>query len=307
MQNQPLISIIIPIYNMENYIDFCFKSILNQTLQDIEIICVDDGSTDKSLEILKEYAKKDSRIKILTQQNSGAGKARNKGILESTGEFISFIDSDDYYPSKDTLKHMYEAAKNNNALICGGSLFELRGKKIDISSKKYDKNYLFHRDGFINYIDYQFEYGYTRFIYNREFLLKNNLSFPDYLRFQDPPFFVKTMILAKRFYALKEPTYIYRVSHKNIKWTLKKAEDLIRGLTDILNLSIENHLDKLHCKCAKRLHNEILINDAFSLLPENDKLLLNMLNSVNLDIVHKFDPNYILPKYNNVNIKNKTI
>lgn len=303
MQDQPLISIIIPIYNMENYIDFCFKSILNQTLKDIEIICVDDGSTDKSLEILKEYAKKDSRIKILTQQNSGAGKARNKGILESAGEFISFIDSDDYYPSKDTLKHMYQAAKNNNALICGGSLLELRKGKIDISSKKYDKNYMFQKDGYIDYTDYQFEYGYTRFIYNREFIIKNNLYFEDYRRYKDPIWFIKTMTLAKRFYAIKLPVYVYRVEHKEIEWTVKKVRDCIKGITDVLNFSNEHNLTKLHYKYAtKRLFDNWLINNAFSLLSENDEVLLKMLKAVNLDLIHEFDPDYTLPEYKKVEL-----
>ena len=295
---QPKVSVIIPVYNTEIYLNECLNSIINQTLENIEIICIDDGSADNSLNILNGFKQKDSRIKVFTQENAGPGIARNKGISIATGEFICFIDSDDYYPSKYTLEHLYNAAKANEALICGGSLFELRNGIVNPNSKKLDKNYLFQKNEFINYSDYQFEYGYTRFIYNRKFILENNLYLPDYLRFQDPPFFVKAMILAKRFYALKEPTYIYRVGHKNINWTLRKAQDLVRGLTDVLNLSAKNNLAELHYRCAtRRLKNKYLTTHAFNLLPADDQLLINMLNAIDMKLIHKLDPNYVLPKY----------
>ena len=90
--NHPKVSVIIPIYNMEKYLKECLDSIINQTLKDIEIICIDDGSIDNSLTILKEYKKKDKRIQILSQKNSGAAFARNKGINFSKGEFIAFLE-----------------------------------------------------------------------------------------------------------------------------------------------------------------------------------------------------------------------
>ena len=100
VQNQinyvPKVSVIIPIYNVETYLPQCLDSIINQTLKEIEIICVDDGSTDKSLDILKEYAKKDKRVAIITQKNLHAGVARNAGLSQAKGEYISFLDSDDF-------------------------------------------------------------------------------------------------------------------------------------------------------------------------------------------------------------------
>ena len=91
-----LISIIIPIYNLENYLTECLESVINQTYKDIEIICVNDSSTDNSLNILNEYAKKDNRIKIINQEHSGPGAARNTGIKNSKGEYILFVDGDDW-------------------------------------------------------------------------------------------------------------------------------------------------------------------------------------------------------------------
>ncbi len=93
----PKISVIIPVYNTENYLKECLNSVINQTFKDIEIICVNDGSTDNSLSILEEYARTDSRIKIINQKNQGVSSSRNNGIKSARGEYIMFLDSDDLY------------------------------------------------------------------------------------------------------------------------------------------------------------------------------------------------------------------
>lgn len=93
----PKVSIIIPVYNVEKYLEQCLDSIINQNLKNIEIICINDGSTDNSLKILKKYAKKDNRIIILSQTNLGAGAARNRGLAVAKGEYLSFLDADDFF------------------------------------------------------------------------------------------------------------------------------------------------------------------------------------------------------------------
>ena len=108
------ISIIIPVYNVEKYLRECLNSILNQTFQDFEIICVDDGSTDKSLEILQEYKRKDDRFVILQQRHSGAGSARNNGIRLAAGKYIQFLDSDDYFEPT-LLEEMFDHAEKFDA------------------------------------------------------------------------------------------------------------------------------------------------------------------------------------------------
>ena len=92
----PKISVIVPVYNVEQYLRICLDSILAQTFQDFEIICINDGSTDNSLKILEEYKQLDDRLVILTQTQSGAAIARNNGIKQAKGEYIQFLDSDDY-------------------------------------------------------------------------------------------------------------------------------------------------------------------------------------------------------------------
>ena len=109
--NPIAISVVIPVFNTECYLSTCLDSVLNQTLENIEVICIDDGSTDNSLEILKKYQKKDNRVKIISKDNEGQGVARNIGISEAIGEYIAFVDSDDFikktqytYYTKDALK-----------------------------------------------------------------------------------------------------------------------------------------------------------------------------------------------------------
>ena len=110
----PKISVIIPIYNSEKYLEECLDSILNQTLKDIEIICVDDGSTDNSLTILENYAQRDKRIQIFSQQNLHAGIARNHGLEKASGEYVHFMDSDDLLFYINFHKHYYQLINHQN-------------------------------------------------------------------------------------------------------------------------------------------------------------------------------------------------
>lgn len=119
--NNPLISVIIPIYNVECYLKTCIDSIVNQTYSNLEIILVDDGSPDKCPEICDEYAKKDNRVKVIHQENGGLAHARNVGIANSNGEYLTFVDSDDYV-SNDYVGSLYKGLIESNADISIASL-----------------------------------------------------------------------------------------------------------------------------------------------------------------------------------------
>ena len=242
---KPKISIVMPVYNAGDYLAESLDSALSQTLKEIEVICIDDGSTDNSVEILKEYAKNDDRVIVMQQQNSGSGKARNNGINYAQGQFVAFLDSDDTYPQKNTLEIMHKNAAQQKARICGGGcLMHLNGKIVSFKPSD-EEYYAFKKDGFVNYMDYQFDCGYWRFIYELNFLKENQLYFPDYLRGQDPPFFIKAMALAEKFYALSIPTYFYRMGHKSINWTERRLTDYVYSLIDSLKISLQFNLDKL--------------------------------------------------------------
>ena len=238
------VSVIIPVYNTEKYLRECLDSVLNQTLREIEVICVDDGSTDNSLQILKEYQKKDERVIIIEQENSGAAVARNKALNVAKGEFIAFIDADDYYPDERVLKDLYFAVKDKKVYIAGGSLENFTDK--DINTEKINDERIFHKNEIIEYKNYQYDFYYQRFIYSKELIDKNNISFPVYRRGQDVPFFVHLMIAAERFYALDRNTYCYRVGHNEIKWDKNEvAIDAIKATIDIIEIAKNNKLIKL--------------------------------------------------------------
>ncbi|MDY3917996.1 MAG: glycosyltransferase, partial [Candidatus Limivivens sp.] len=253
MENQEIkISVIIPIYNMEKYVGECLDTVISQNLKEIEIMCINDGSTDHSEEIVKEYMKKDDRIRLISQENQGVAKSRNRGLREAKGNYVAFMDPDDWYPDRDVLRILYDKVLESGAMICGGSFSEQVGDRLVTEFTGAKKKYAFQKDEIIKYSDYQFDYGYHRFIYNLEFLKENNIFFPPYIRFQDPPFFVKAMITAGQFYAIRRITYRYRVGTQTIVWTNQKLIDLLRGLRDVLRLSGSHQLKELHCLTLRR-------------------------------------------------------
>ena len=125
MENNQLISIVVPIYNVEKYLDDCIKSIIGQTYKNIEIILVDDGSTDRSGEVCENYAKYDKRIKVIHKENGGLSDARNEGLKIANGQYITFIDSDDYV-NEEFVEILYKSIKKYNAdiSICNYDLIE---------------------------------------------------------------------------------------------------------------------------------------------------------------------------------------
>lgn len=250
------VSVIIPVYNVEKYLRECLDSVVNQTLKEIEIICINDGSPDNSLAILQEYAKRDSRFVIVDQENQGVGRSRNTGIRKARGEFVCFMDPDDWYPEPDILETLYSTAKRERVCICGGSLEEHKpdGTVVrDFNPKASNWGGKFSRDEMMRFHDYQYDWGYQRFVFSRKFLVENDIFFPPYIRFQDPPFFVKTMVLAEKFYALRKITYAYRVAYKEPVFSNpRKLSDMFSGIADVVNLAQTYGLEKL----TERLFNQ---------------------------------------------------
>lgn len=254
-QSQPKISVVIAIYKMEDYLEQCLKNVISQTLKDIEVICINDGSPDNCGAILKDYSQIDSRIKVFEQENRGFAETRNRGIREANGKYIAFLDPDDWYPSDDILEALYKAATTNHALICGGCFSEFNEKTQQYKDeyKGILEDYTFKEEGFISYSDYQFDYGPHRFIYDTTFLKNNNLFYPNRARFQDTTFFIKALDKAEKFYAISKIVYCYRIGHQEMIWNEKKATDLVYGIIENLEFSLEKSYAKLHYLTAHRL------------------------------------------------------
>lgn len=216
---QPKVSVIIPVYNTAEFLPQCLDSVINQTLKDIEIICVDDGSTDNSLQILQEYAKKDDRIIVLTQENQKQGAARNKGLSIAKGEYIQFVDSDDYLV-KDACEKLYNKSSklNLDMLNFEGINFDeykqeqARGQTIYYIQSNEEKDVYYNKE--LDDIKGQIPISACRFFYNKKFIVDNNILFPEKVYFEDNYFVMKSIILVKRYGIMRDILY-YRRVHKN--------------------------------------------------------------------------------------------
>lgn len=245
------ISIIIPIYNMEQYVADALDSILIQTLKDVEIICIDDGSTDDSLLILKDYSKKYENIVVLRQKNSGSGVARNLGITIASGEYVCFLDADDFYASDDVLEYLYNTAKRQDVLLCGGSSCDYHNGKISTNAMRVERR--FENDEYISKEDYPGFTGYCSFIFNRNFLICNDIKFPEYKRGQDAPFFMKAIECAGGAFCVSKIIYVYRKEHKKTIYDTDKALDLVKSCRDLLLIANRNKMYNVQRECINEL------------------------------------------------------
>lgn len=215
----PYVSIIISNYNNEEYLERCLKSLMGQSLQNIEIVCVDDGSTDNSLQILEKYAAIDDRIKVIRQENQGQGAARNNALKVAKGEYISFVDSDDWLRF-DALTKLYYRAKESKL-----DMFSFGGVNVlkDTMKEEYNPYYAFEylpKNFKTNCFDYKkarkfllkMAVSTCLTVYRREFIQKNNIKFPEGIFFEDNIFFTNALFLSKRCGILKEALY-YRLIH----------------------------------------------------------------------------------------------
>ena len=175
-----------PVFNDEKYLEESISTIINQTINDIELICINDGSTDNSLNILNQLKKKHDFIKIYSQYNQGSGKARNLGIKKAKGEYIAFLDSDDRFVDKDALEKMYNAAVKHNADMVSANL-----KGITVKNELVNNNdgvERFTEEKIISGSEYGIPYAFYKNIFKRSFINEHQFKFPDLKRGQDPVF-----------------------------------------------------------------------------------------------------------------------
>lgn len=249
------VSIIIPVYNMSKWIEKCIISVEQQSLKELEIICIDDGSTDESLEKIKTLKQKYNNIVVLTQRNKGAGYARNFGIQYAKGEYISFCDADDFYISDNVIKYMYDVAKKNNALIVHGKACDLRDGVIITKHLRAERRLEY--DGYILSKDFQSGMGWHPGIFNREFIISNDIKFPPYRRGQDLVFFVSAIAKAGKVYCINEDIYVYRKDHKQVQLDLVKAIALMNAYIDTLKISSEYGMNRIHQNCINDLKSDM--------------------------------------------------
>ena len=260
---KPILSVIVPVYNTEKYLEKCLDSLVNQTLQDIEIIAVNDGSTDKSGEICDEYSRKDSRVKVSHIRNSGQSVARNKGLDISQGEYVLFVDSDDYLCDREIIGKFIDILSSRKCDLIYTSYcrfndgneekiteilpINLTNRDIenklgkDILSDLINKN-SFHHAPYLK-------------VCRRDFILNNNLYFREGYYHEDAEWSFKVFYYAKKIVIYNETWYMRRM-RENSTITSRDEKSVCKKLCD--RLIIANELIKFF---EERNVSKIIIDD----------------------------------------------
>ncbi len=227
---KPDVSIIVPVYNVENYLRQCMDSIVDQTHTNIEIICINDGSTDQCSAILDQYASQDRRITIITQPNRGLSAARNAGLKRANGKYILFVDSDDRLQLQ-TVAELYRRISRSAADICVYGFRYGHENKSNLPLNYYGLS----ADSIFTYEQISEKiFGRVSVwskMYRRRFICRHNLTFPEGLIFEDVIFHVRSFVYASKICQLNQPFYYYRTDNQTSIMNSSAADN---RLLDIL-------------------------------------------------------------------------
>jgi len=246
------ISLVIPVYNIEKYLEECLDSLINQTFKDFEVICVNDGSKDSSLEILNEYAQKDIRFKVISQENGGSGSARNNGLNHAQGKYVQFLDGDDYF-EPEMLEKLYNLAEKHQAdiAVCSSRKVDDEGNITETRNPNSPLN--------LNLIPFNKPFNYTDFpddiftltgtapwnkLYLREMLVKNNLGFPKLTGPDDLCFVHSAIVCAEKIVAIDDEFINYRYNRPGSVQTYRANHtiDIIRAFLFIKEFLVSKNV-----------------------------------------------------------------
>lgn len=252
-----LFSVIVPVYNVEKYLDICVESVLSQTIEDFELILIDDGSTDKSGQMCDEYSKKDSRVKVIHKENSGASGARNLGIDNASGDYVMFLDSDDFWNRDDSLKLLAEKInlQNSDIVIFGCTDWNMNTNETVVSRSGYDLD-LINKGDVKESLHYLLSKkmlpgGPTIFTVKRSIVEDSQIRFHLGIQDEDYDFVLNIFNSCKHISAIDEPFYTYR----------KGREGSITGSSNIKMIyGIEYTINKWLPICEK-MKDEVLTRD----------------------------------------------
>lgn len=285
------ISIIVPIYNAEKYLEKCLDSLVNQSKKEIEIILVNDGSTDGSEEIIKKYD--DERIKYFKNPNSGIGKTRNFGIKKATGKYLMFVDSDDYITLDCCSLFFDYAEKTESDMVVSDFYKDKEGSleliKVDSfkSSSLKDNNELLLK---INL-------GPCNKIYKRSLIVENNIEFSEKYKYEDVPFVVECINKAKKISKIDEPLSFY-VIHSNSETTTrdKKVFDILKIVELVRKEIMSNNSEELN-KYLDTLTVDIITNYTIQQRYQKDKKIRNDFIDKAFNYLEENVPDYKNKKY----------
>lgn len=258
-----MISVIVPVFNVENYIDECLKSIIAQTYEDIEILCIDDCTLDNSINIVKKYMHLDPRVRLINHpQNRGLGGARNTGIRQAKGEYIVFVDSDDIL-REDMLEKCYAAITSHDvdAVVCGLMQLSVANDRTPHSSfhtLQKTESRVYHIDGHKERLTNMWPSAWNK-LYKTSIIREYNCVFPEKLLYEDHYFFYNYFAHVRAFYYISDPLYIYRVSRPgsitgNLSGREKEVYTVLASLKPIFQQQFPETLwKKAYAKVCFRL------------------------------------------------------
>ena len=254
------LSIVIPVYNTEKYLKKCLDSIFSQTFKDFEVICVDDGSTDNSLEVLKQFP----LVRIIKKQNKGSGAARNIALACTKGEYVLFVDSDDWLVDCAFEKLIRSVETFNTDILIFGAFTYSNGKLRSGSYgvKKIPKKYLHKVFNKSDFKDEIFKFPSTAWtkLYKRNFLINNNINFQNIRVGQDQIFFVKSMLQANAIAVLNKNLYCYRKKRPGSVTSVKKKTTF--SPVDVF-WEVERYLDTCSYKYKRSVLNKYFLKATF--------------------------------------------
>lgn len=273
-------SIIIPIFNVAQYLPKCLDSVLAQTCADFEAVCVNDGSTDNSLEILEEYQEKDPRIKVVSQANGGLSAARNVGLLHAQGDYVFFLDSDDWI-EPDALKILSEKLSDEDMVCFSGRRYLEAENKYEEPDKMKSESDI---SGWEYYQKHALESRKFAFVcvvlrlYRRQFLQENDLKFTEGIYHEDNMFTPVVCYYAKKVKVISDCLYDYRVRGNSIMTTrsIKHNKDILYIANTLSEFFVsKSDMEKTVVYRALTQHYQAVFKNA---KPEDDKVLLPMVN-----------------------------
>lgn len=275
----PCVSIVVPIYNSENTLKQCLDSLLSQTFSDIEIVCINDDSKDKSQKIIEEYMRKDSRVKLVTQKHSGRALTRNKGRYLARGEYIIFMDSDDYAKS-DMIEKLYKNAKEYNSDIVLFSLTNWNSKTMEFLDEEYPlkefsddyDNRSFTPSETYNIL-FRVSPNPLNKMFRREFLEKKNIIFKKGVNYEEYLYFLQAYVYAQNISILRLPLLVHRINDKNIFKNDIKKLDIFKIMKLEKEFLVKNKLYKELKYQFKKAKRNILIDFYYSIKSHRIKLI----------------------------------
>ena len=221
MESKVQVSVIIPVYNAEMHLRECLESIVSQSLKDIEFICVDDGSTDSTPEILREYESKDSRVKVITQQNQYAGVARNRGMDAARGRYYAFMDADDYFEPF-ALELMLDHAERYQLDVLKAAFYNIQNG-IEPYDTEYSVNGTLKKESFGKVLSFPDDLSELiqvadvpwNGLYRSDFLKSEKIEFNDFQCINDHSFFIQCVLKAKRFMVIDDHVVYHRENQRS--------------------------------------------------------------------------------------------